>query len=269
MNSMVEQSATSAPPRAAARGRLRIVFLGNAYNPVSVQCARALAQAGHHVTLAAYEPVSRGLLKLTKDSWRKYGASFVIRKAATLLRCRTRLGLRSLGLRLSGAESLPELAAAEGLATLTMSNPNDASFLAAVRQVETDLIVVAAFSRILKKGIIETPPLGCLNVHASYLPKYRGPNPLYWVLANREAKTGVTVHFVDEGIDTGPIVLQRELDILPAEDERSLLRRCAQVAAELLPQAVARVAQGDVVATPQDEAQASYYPQPPRGASLL
>jgi methionyl-tRNA formyltransferase len=269
MNATIEHSVTSAPRAAEARGRLRIVFLGNAYNPVSVQCARALAQAGHEVVLAAYEPVSRGLFKLTKDSWRKYGARFVIRKAATLLRCRARLGLRSLGFRFHSSESLPELAAAAGLSTLRMSNPNHASFLAAVRQVQADLIVVAAFSRILKKEIIETPALGCLNVHASFLPKYRGPNPLYWVLANKEAKTGVTVHFVDEGVDTGPIVLQRELDILPAEDERSLLRRCAQLAAELLPLAVASVAQGAVAATPQDETQASYYPQPPRGASLL
>ncbi|MGH9795839.1 MAG: methionyl-tRNA formyltransferase [Candidatus Acidiferrales bacterium] len=267
MNCVSESELMTAPP--PSRRRLRILFLGNAYNPFSVQCALALARTDHQVTVAAYEPASGKLSKVAADSWRKFGAWFVLRKAATLLRCRVRLWLRRLGFRFQGSASLSEVCLQNGLPTLEMSNPNSAPFLAAVREAAIDLVVVAAFSRILKRDLIEAPPLGCLNLHPSLLPQYRGPNPIYWALARRERVTGVTAHFIDQGIDTGPILLQRELEILRGETEASLMRRCAQLAAALLPEALALVADGKAVALPQDETRASYFPIPPRGASTL
>lgn len=256
-------------PATGVRKHLRILFLGNAYNPISVECALALSGTGHEVLLASYEPLSKGFLRVVVDSWRKHGPGFVLRKSLTLLRCRARIGLRSLGVPLRTTASLPEAAMSRKLRTVKMVSPNDPQFVSSVRDEGVDLIAVAAFSRILKKVIIAAPPLGCLNVHPSLLPKYRGPNPMYWVLANRESVTGVTIHYIDEGVDTGPILLQRELPISPGEGEASLLRRCARLAAELLPVAVSQVANGHAMPRVQDETQASYCPNAPRGASAL
>src|SRR5713226_7770003 len=99
-----------------------------------------------------------------------------------------------------------------------------------VQLLGVDLIVVAGFARILKRALVDVPRLGCINVHPSLLPHYRGPEPFYWVLANLEKTTGVTIHHVDEGIDTGDIILQRELEIRPNETETMLIE-----AAKLVP----------------------------------
>ena len=111
--------------------------------------------------------------------------------------------------------------------------------------------------------------MGIVNVHPSLLPRYRGPNPLYWVLDRGERETGVTVHYVDEGIDTGDIILQETLAIGPGDTEITLQRRSATLGAELLVRAVTLIAGGGAPRRAQRHAAATYYPSPPRGASRL
>ena len=142
------------------------------------------------------------------------------------------------------------------------TNPNGAEFMQQVQLLEVDLIVVAGFPRILKRVLIDIPRLGCINVHPSLLPRYRGPEPLYWALANHENTTGVTIHHVDEGIDTGDILLQRKLEIRPNETEITLGQRAARVASELLREAIPLLLAGRAPRTRQDHSAASYYSFP-------
>lgn len=92
-------------------------------------------------------------------------------------------------------------------------NINDQSFLNKIKLLYLDLIVCVNFDQILKKDIINLPTMGCINTHASLLPKYRGRAPLNWSMINGEQYSGVTVHFIDEGIDTGDIILQEKIKI--------------------------------------------------------
>ncbi len=92
-------------------------------------------------------------------------------------------------------------------------NINDQNFLNKIKSLNLDLIVCVNFDQILKKDIINLPTIGCINTHASLLPKYRGRAPLNWAMINGEKYSGVTVHFIDEGIDTGDIILQEKIKI--------------------------------------------------------
>ena len=167
-----------------------------------------------------------------------------------------------MGVPLSGFASLPEITRACGLTVIQCANPNSAEFVQQVRLLGVQLIVVANFSRILQRALLETPDLGCINVHPSLLPRYRGPEPFYWVLANREKTTGVTLHYMDEAIDSGDIILQRELEIRPKETETTLLHRSAAVAAELLHEAIPLLQARRAPRIRQDQTVATYYSFP-------
>jgi methionyl-tRNA formyltransferase len=150
-----------------------------------------------------------------------------------------------------------------------VSRLRDPATVDSVAALRPDLIVVAGFSRILRDDVIRIPSRGCINVHPSLLPRYRGPNPIYWVLANGEKETGVTVHYVDEGIDTGDVIAQRPVRIIGGDDERSLFARCVDESARLLTDVLRRFEDGPVPGAPQDAQVATYFPHPPRGASIL
>jgi len=152
---------------------------------------------------------------------------------------------------------------------LQIGDINASRTLDAVRRIDPDLIAIAAFGQILREGIIEVPRLACINLHPSLLPAYRGPNPFYWVLANGETETGITVHHVDTGIDTGDIVLQRRLPLEPDETEATLRDRMLPRSAELFVRAVDALADGSAQRIAQDPDRASYFSHPPRGRSTL
>jgi folate-dependent phosphoribosylglycinamide formyltransferase PurN len=246
-----------------------MLFLGDPYGRLSVACLEAVARSGHDVVVGTYGVSTRRIVQGLWTSRRTNGAAFALRRALWLLHCQGRLGLRRLGVPLPGVAWLPELVAAHRLRTLPCPDPNAAAFVERVRRLGFDLIVMAAFTRILKRPLIQAPRLGCVNVHPSLLPRYRGPSPYYWVLANREATSGITVHSVDEGIDTGNVILQRALALRPGETERTLEARASAVAADLLTEALALIAAGRAPSIPQDEAQASYYGRRPADAPRL
>ena len=110
----------------------------------------------------------------------------------------------------------------------------DDKFIAELRELKPDLMVVVAYGQILPQAILDLPPHGCINVHTSLLPKYRGAAPIQWAIANGETETGVTIMKMDAGLDTGPILTTRRTPILPADDSQSLHDRLAQLGAELL-----------------------------------
>lgn len=127
-----------------------------------------------------------------------------------------------------------------------------------LRTLRPDVIIVVAFGQLLPKQVLEIPPLGCLNVHPSLLPKYRGPSPVAGAILAGESKTGVTIMLMDEGWDTGPILAQRPVAILPDDTTGSLEKKLSLVGAELLIDVLPRWAAGQIKPQPQNPNQATY-----------
>ena len=138
------------------------------------------------------------------------------------------------------------------------SAPETVRALAALRP---DLFVVVAYGHILRKSVLDLPPLGCVNVHASLLPKYRGAAPIQRCLMDGEGETGVTIMRMDEGMDTGPMLRIASLPIPPDMTYGELRAQLCELAKEPLRQTLQDLENGVAVATPQEEALASYAPK--------
>lgn len=130
-----------------------------------------------------------------------------------------------------------------------------------LRTTRPDAIVVVAFGQILSRAIIEIPPYGCINVHASLLPKYRGAAPIAWTLIRGETVAGVTIMEMVEAMDAGPILLQREIPITGEDDAGTLTPRLAALGAEALIEALTAVERGQIRKVPQEDAQATSAPK--------
>lgn len=126
--------------------------------------------------------------------------------------------------------------------------------------ISPDACVVVAYGKILPEWMLAIPRFGCINVHASLLPKYRGAAPINWAIANGERETGVTIMQMDAGMDTGPTFAQRSIPIGDEETAPELSARLAQAGADLLSETLHLVEGGNVVPEPQDERQATYAP---------
>lgn len=126
--------------------------------------------------------------------------------------------------------------------------------------ISPDACVVVAYGKILPEWMLAIPRFGCINVHASLLPKYRGAAPINWAIANGERETGVTIMQMDAGMDTGPTLTQRSIPIGDQETAPELSARLAQAGADLLSETLPRVERGDVVPELQDDSQATYAP---------
>jgi methionyl-tRNA formyltransferase len=129
------------------------------------------------------------------------------------------------------------------------------------QNLSTDLIVVAAFGQILPQTMIEIPTMGCINVHPSLLPKYRGAAPINWSLIRGETKTGVTIMMMDEGLDTGDILTQEEITLEPDVTFGGLHDRLAHTGARLLLMTIEMMRDGAVTRTAQDTSAATYAPR--------
>lgn len=134
----------------------------------------------------------------------------------------------------------------------------DPDVIATLRDLAPDVIVVVAFGQILPKALLDIPPLGCINVHASLLPRYRGAAPLNWCLIDGETETGVTTMLMDVGLDTGPMLLKRSTPIGEDEDIVSLHDRMSVMGAELLSETLDRLTAGTIVPQEQDGSQSCY-----------
>jgi methionyl-tRNA formyltransferase len=129
--------------------------------------------------------------------------------------------------------------------------------------------VVVAYGKILPQWMLEIPRLGCINVHASLLPKYRGAAPINWAIANGERATGVTIMQMDAGMDTGPMLAQRSTPVGGEETAPELSARLAKLGAELLSETLPHIEHGDIDRIPQDAREASYAPILKREDGLL
>ena len=151
-----------------------------------------------------------------------------------------------------------ELVSRSGLPVLQPLKARDETFIAELRSLQPDLIAVAAFGQILPKSILDLPPHGCLNVHTSLLPKYRGAAPIQWAIANGDAETGVTIMKMDVGMDTGDILTQRTTPIKGEDNSQTLHDRLAQIGAALLVETIRDYVAGKITPRPQDAALATH-----------
>lgn len=130
-----------------------------------------------------------------------------------------------------------------------------------IREAKPDLVVVAAFGQILPKSLLDIPALGCINVHASLLPKYRGAAPIQWAILDGETETGVTIMYMAEGLDTGDMILKKSVPITETETGGSLHDKLAVLGADALMEAIPLLKAGTAVRTPQGEATTAYAKQ--------
>jgi methionyl-tRNA formyltransferase len=202
---------------------VRIVFLGTP--GVAVVSLKALLVAGHDVPLVVTRP-DRPLGRSGRP------APPPVKRAASEL----------------------------GLEVCQPTKVKSRAFLDELARHRPEVLAVVAFGRILSRGVLELAPAGAVNVHFSLLPKYRGAAPVQWALANGEPTTGVTTMQIDEQLDTGDILLQREVPIEPDEHAPSLQERLAVVGAELLVETMARMGARSLDRRPQDPVGATLAP---------
>ena len=153
-----------------------------------------------------------------------------------------------------------ELAASQGIAVYQPRKVREEQFIEQARTLTPDLIVVVAFGQILPRALLDIPPMGCVNVHASLLPAYRGAAPINRALINGETVTGVTIMLLDEGMDTGDILLQQAVAILPGDTTATLHDRLAESGAALLGEALDERAGNGWTRIVQVHARATYAP---------
>lgn len=163
-----------------------------------------------------------------------------------------------------GSETSPTAVKARalkaGLPVISVDDLSSDSFAKELRELEADLFVVVAF-RILPKQVLEIPSKGSINLHASLLPKYRGAAPIHWAVINGEEKTGCSVFFLDEKVDTGSVIKQQETPIGPNETTGDLYGRLKNMGSELLIASVNEIANDSYSLSPQDDSKATPAPK--------
>ena len=148
-----------------------------------------------------------------------------------------------------------------GLKVYQPKRASSPKFVSKLREMSPDVIVVVAYGQILRREVLEIPSRGCVNLHPSLLPKYRGPAPIQWAIINGEKETGVTVMFLDEGEDTGDIIAQKRVKIEEGETAETLYDRLSRIGAQLLVEVLRDMDRGEVNRRAQDHSQATYAPK--------
>lgn len=206
-----------------AQSRFRIVFMGTP--DFSVPALEALQANGHEIALVVTQP----------DRPRGRGRHVEpppVKKAAVAL----------------------------GLPVIQIPTIRDEALHRRLAELQADFFIVVAFGHILTPQVLAIPRLGCINAHASLLPKYRGPAPIHWALINGDAQTGVSIMLMDKGLDTGDVLAVAKEKIFPADTTGALHDRLARLGAEALVRTLADWAAGAATRTPQEHSAATYAP---------
>ena len=165
--------------------------------------------------------------------------------------------------KLAARDKVDAVLARHGVERIELDEPlNSPGSVARIRAREPDLLVSILGNVIFRRPIIELAPQGCLNLHSALLPKYRGLMPAFWVMKHDEPETGISVFFVDEGIDSGPILVQKRVPIEPGETHAELVRRTKLVGMDAILEAVERLHAGDRETLPNDDAESTYFSFP-------
>ncbi len=151
-----------------------------------------------------------------------------------------------------------ETARKYGIPVYTPLRARDAEFVETLRGIPCDVIVVVAFGQILPKEILEIPAYGCINVHASLLPRWRGAAPIQWSILEGDEVTGITTMQMDEGLDTGDILMKKEIRLTNEETGESLFEKLSGMGAPLLLETLEKAEKGLLQPVPQDDAESTY-----------
>ena len=163
-----------------------------------------------------------------------------------------------------------KLAAQElGIAVLQPARVRDPEFIGALRKIGPEAIIVAAYGQILPGGILTLPKFGCINIHASLLPAYRGAAPINWAIVRGEHETGNTIMLMDEGMDTGAILMQESIPIGPEDTAGMLTEKLASLGARLITKALPLIASGSITPVAQDGTKATMAPLLKKGDGLI
>ena len=201
------------------------------------------------------------MVRLGRSMGWRYGGAW------QLHRWLARLGALNLRLRRkpAGVGSLHALAREAGIPVFETPDARDEGCLATVRSWAPDLIVSNHFNQVIRRPMLEIPPKGTINMHPALLPRNRGLSPCFWAMASGDAATGATIHWVDEDLDTGNIILQGTVPIEPGESVISLSHKCSDCGAGLLLDCIAGLRNGHMPGAPQDETKRSYHSWPSPG----
>lgn len=167
------------------------------------------------------------------------------------------------------APPVKQAALAHGLTVYQPAKMRDGQALEILKELQPQLICVVAYGKILPREILELPEFGCINVHGSLLPKYRGAAPIQWSIIHGEPVTGVTTMYMAEGLDTGDMILKKETPIGENETYGELNARLSEIGAEALSETVRLVEEGKAPRTPQDDALSCYAPMLDKELAVL
>lgn len=167
------------------------------------------------------------------------------------------------------APPVKEFAIKHGIDVLQPAKIKTTDFIEQVRLLKPDLLVTAAYGKILSKELLEVPVNGCINVHGSLLPAYRGAAPINWAVINGEKITGITTMFTDVGLDTGDMLLRQEVNIGPDVTVGELHDKMAVVGAEVLKNTLTELKNGTLNRIPQDDSMSSYAPMMSKELGLI
>jgi methionyl-tRNA formyltransferase len=194
-----------------------------------------------------------GMIGRAKELLRVFGPGYFARYA-----------IRFATARMQRSRSLAHVLRRYGVPELRLQeNVNAPQSLEAIRSFEPDLLVSIAGNQIFRRALIDLAPKGCLNLHSALLPRYRGLMPTFWAMKNGETETGVSVFFVDEGIDSGPIVVQKRVPI-DTDSLEELIRRTKTVGMDAVWEAVGKIRSSSVDLLPNPETEKTYFSFPTR-----
>jgi methionyl-tRNA formyltransferase len=216
-----------------------------------------LAQTEHEVVAVVSLPpfFKKSRLKEIRERYQFYGTVAFVQMVGYILlnKIRSWLGQPTSVTRVLQKHHIPRH---------EVSNVNQPVFLDWLRENQIELVVSVAFPKILKQPLLSAPPKGCINYHTALLPRYRGRMPLFWALLNGESEVGITVHEMDEGIDSGAIITQERLPVDPADSLHDLYIKTTQRGVGVLLKAIEMLAAGDPARLVNDPAQATYFTFP-------
>jgi methionyl-tRNA formyltransferase len=153
---------------------------------------------------------------------------------------------------------IKKVALERGIETFQPKNINEDNFIKTIKEFSPDIFLVVAYGQILSKQILDIPKMGCINIHASLLPKYRGPAPINWVIINGEKETGITFMYMNERVDAGDIIYQQKINILADETYGELSKRLSDLSAGVINKVLKDIKNGKVKKIHQDKQLVSY-----------
>lgn len=153
-----------------------------------------------------------------------------------------------------------EFALRQGVPVYQPSKLSDPAFIESIKEISPAYIVVVAYGKLIPRAILRVPEKGCINVHASLLPEYRGASPVQWAILHGRPYTGVTTMMMNEGLDTGDILLQEEIDIERSDTAGSLSMKLSGIGVKLLIRTLDGLDRGEIIPVPQDHEKATYAP---------